>query len=59
MLCRGLIGTAGAANAKQAFDIILHVGDLAYAGVNSHGEWEPTWDVYVRRCKRAHTHARV
>ena len=30
--------------ANPTYNITLHAGDLAYAGVNSHGEWEPTWD---------------
>lgn len=33
---------------RAPFDVILHVGDLAYAGVSSGGEWEPTW-VSLRR----------
>lgn len=40
-----------AANAADPFDLVLHVGDLAYAGVSSEsaGEWEPTWDVWMNQ----------
>jgi len=32
---------------ETPYNLTLHVGDLAYAGVNSHGEWEPTWDSWM------------
>jgi len=34
---------------RKSADLVLHVGDLAYAGVNKWGEWEPTWDVWVQQ----------
>jgi len=36
-------------NEFDPFDIVLHVGDLAYAGVSSGGEWEPTWDAWMNQ----------
>jgi len=35
--------------AVSPFQITLHVGDLAYAGVNKNGEWEPTWDAWMNQ----------
>lgn len=38
-----------AEHAASPFNLALHVGDIAYAGVNSWGEWEPTWDTYMQQ----------
>lgn len=35
-----------AAHAADPFDAVLHVGDIAYAGITSKGEYEPTWDLF-------------
>jgi phosphodiesterase/alkaline phosphatase D-like protein len=39
-------------HATKPFNVLLHVGDLCYAGVNHDGEWEPTWVL----CSYYHLH---
>jgi len=38
-------------NNEQSFNMALHLGDLAYAGVSSQKweEWEPTWDLWMNQ----------
>lgn len=39
-----------AEHAQNPFGAMLHVGDLAYAGVSHHmGEYEPTWDAWMEQ----------
>lgn len=36
-------------HSRNPFTAMLHVGDLSYAGVNSWGEYSPTWDVWMEQ----------
>jgi acid phosphatase type 7 len=44
------------ANRQQPFRAALHVGDIAYAGVNSWGAYEPIWDLYMNQIQPFASH---